>query len=45
MLPIVWHRRVVVGLLFQLMGLSPRAWLHLRQVTRALLMVFVPPCA
>lgn len=40
----VWHWGVVVGV-FQSMGLSPRAWLHLRQVTRALSMVSVPPFA
>ena len=38
----VWHRRVVVGV-FHPTGLSPRDWLHLRQVTRALVMVSVPP--
>ena len=43
MVPMVWHWRVVV--VFQLMGLSPRDWLHLRQVTRALSMVSRPPCA
>lgn len=45
MSPMVWQRVVVVVTLFQLMGLSPRDWLHLRQVTRALSMVSVPPCA
>jgi hypothetical protein len=40
----VWHCFGWV-VLFQPMGLSPRAWLHLRQVTRALLMVSVPPFA
>ena len=45
MLPMVWHRCVLLVTLFQLMGLSPRAWLHLRQVTRALSMVSVPPLA
>nr|DAV64876.1 MAG TPA: hypothetical protein [Caudoviricetes sp.] len=48
MVPIVWHCSLVwlcvVGVR-QLMGLSPRDWLHLRQVTRALSMVSVPPCA
>ena len=41
----VWHCFVMLVILFQLMGLSPRAWLHLRQVTRALAMVSVPPFA
>lgn len=41
----VWQRVVVVVTLFHPMGLSPRDWLHLRQVTRALVMVSVPPCA
>nr|DAU73371.1 MAG TPA: hypothetical protein [Caudoviricetes sp.] len=47
MLPMVWQRVVVVvvTLIPSLMGLSPRAWLHLRQVTRALSMVSVPPRA
>lgn len=45
MLPMVWQRVVVVVTLFQLMGLSPRDWLHVRQVTRALSMVSVPPFA
>ena len=46
MAPMVWHcGGVLLVTFFQLMGLSPRAWLHLRQVTRALLMVSVPPCA
>ena len=45
-LPMVWHcGGVLLVSFFQLMGLSPRDWLHVRQVTRALLMVSVPPRA
>lgn len=40
----VWHWRVVVGV-FHPMGLSPRDWLHRLHVTRALVMVSVPPLA
>lgn len=45
MSPTVWQRVVVVVTLSHPMGLSPRDWLHLRQVTRALSMVSVPPLA
>nr|DAX33402.1 MAG TPA: hypothetical protein [Caudoviricetes sp.] len=48
MVPIVWHCSRVwfcCAAVFHPMGLSPRFWLHWRQVTRALAMVSVPPCA